>query len=129
MVFIVGVTYDLAITLIFYGNKDIYLILSEKKLAREILPQSQSTADLHKINQLSKSRHQAPNGKSKEIIKKCKFCNGSHLREQCPAYKKSCLNCNRKNHFKVCCPRNRKKVHEIEQTEVTARSLPILNFL
>ena len=34
-----------------------------------------------------------------------------------PCLWKVVLNCNQKNHFKVCCPRNRKKVHEIEQTE------------
>ena len=68
--------------------------------AREIL-QSQSAANLHKINKLRKPRHQAPNKKSKNIIKRCKFCNGSNPREKCPAYGKSCLNCNRKNHFVV----------------------------
>ena len=79
-----------------------------RKHALEIL-QSQSATDLHKINKLRKPRHQAPNEKSKDIIKKCKFFNGSHPRGKCPAYEKSCLNCNRKNHFKVCCPRNQKK--------------------
>ena len=44
--------------------------------AHEIL-QSQSA---YKINKLRKPRHQATNEKSKEIIKKCKFCNGSHPR-------------------------------------------------
>ena len=87
-----------------------------RKHAREIL-QSQSASDLLKIIKLRKPRHQAPNEKSKEIIKKCKFCNGSHPREKYPAHGKSCLNCNRKHDFKVCCPRNRRKVHEIEQIE------------
>ena len=87
-----------------------------RKLAREIL-QSQSAANFCKINKLRKPRHQDPNEKSKEIIKKCKFCNGSHPRAKCPAYGKSCLNSHRKKHFKVCYPLNRKKVHEIEQTE------------
>ena len=50
-----------------------------RKHACETL-QSQSAADLHKINKLHKSCHQAPNEKSKEIIKKCKSCNGSHPR-------------------------------------------------
>ena len=35
-VFIVGVTYDLAITLTFYGYKDIYLILSERNFKPKI---------------------------------------------------------------------------------------------
>ena len=98
-----------------------------RKHAREIL-QLQSSADLHKINKLHKPRHQVPNEKSKEIIKKCKFCNGSHPRGKCPAYGKSCLNCNRKNHFKVCCPRNRKKVHEIGQIETDCEESSDLEF-
>ena len=63
------------------------------KHACEIL-QFQSGADLHKINKLRKPHHQVPNEKSKEIIKKCKFCNSSHPRGKCPAYGKSFLNCN-----------------------------------
>ena len=62
-----------------------------RKHAREIL-QSQSGADLLKINKLHKPRHQIPNEKSKEIIKKCKSCNGSHPRGKCSANGKSCLN-------------------------------------
>ena len=41
----------------------------------------------------------------------------SHHCGKCPAYGKVCHNCNRKNHSKKCCPRNRKTLHEIEQTE------------
>ena len=40
-----------------------------RRHAREIL-QFQSAADLHKINKLRKLRHQVPNKKSKETIKK-----------------------------------------------------------
>ena len=85
-------------------------------------------AHLHKINKLCKPHHQTPNEKSKEIIKKCKFCNGSYPRKKCPAYGKSCLNCNRKDHFKVCCPQNRKKVHEIEQIETDCEEFSNLEF-
>ena len=46
-----------------------------------------------------------------------KFCNSSHLRRKCPAYGKVCFVCNKKNHFKVCCPHVGKKVHEIEKDE------------
>ena len=66
-----------------------------RKHASEIL-QSQSATDLRRINKLHKPRHQAPIDKSKEIIMKCKFCNGSYPTGKCPAYGKSCLNCNRK---------------------------------
>ena len=95
-----------------------------RKHACEIL-QFQSGANLHKINKLRKPRHQVPNEKSREIIKKCKFCNGPHSRGKRPAYGKSCLNCNRKNHFKVCCPRNQKRYTTSSKLKLTARSLLI----
>ena len=91
-----------------------------QKYACEIM-QSQSAADLHKINKLCKHHDQAPKRKSKEIIKKCKFCNGSHPREKCSAYGRSYLNSNRKTYFKVYCPRNQKKVHQIEETETDCK--------
>ena len=39
-----------------------------------------------------------------------------------------CLNCNRKNHFKVCCPGNRKKADEIEKTEADYEDFSDLDF-
>ena len=98
-----------------------------RKHTREIL-QSQSVADLHTINKVCRLGHQAPNEKSKEIIKKCKFCNGSHPRGKYQVYGKSCLNWNRKSHFKVCCPRNRKRVYEIKQTETNCEESSDLEF-
>ena len=46
----------------------------------------------------------------------------SHHRGTCSASGKICHNCNRKNHFKKCCPRNKKTLHEIEQTETESPS-------
>ena len=57
-----------------------------------------------------------------EIIKKCKFFENSHHHDKCPAYGKVCHNCNGKNHFKKCCPHNRKTLHKIEQTETESPS-------
>ena len=87
-----------------------------RKHDRQIL-QSHSFISLYKINKFCKPRQQVPNEKSREIIKKCTFCNGSHPRRKYPVYGRSYLNCNRKNHFKVCCPGYRKKADEIEKTE------------
>ena len=85
------------------------------KHARGIL-KSNETIDLHKIIKHSKSG--SPNfSQATEIINKCKFCVNSHLRGKCPAYEKIYHNCDRKNRFKKCCLRNRKTLHEIEQTE------------
>ena len=50
-----------------------------RKHACEIL-QTQSAADLQKIIKNRKAHHEAPNEKSKDIIKKCKFCNGCRPR-------------------------------------------------
>ena len=91
-----------------------------RKHARDILT-SNETIHLHKISKHSKSRSQG-SAQATEIIKKCKFCENSHHRGKCPAYGKVCHNCNRKNHFKKCCPRNRKPLHEIEQTETESPS-------
>ena len=97
-----------------------------QKHAHEIL-QSQSATDLHKINKLCKPCHQAPNKKSKETIKKCKFCNDSYPRGKCPGYGKL-FKLQPKNHFKVCCPQNRKKVHKIEQTKTDCKESSDLEF-
>ena len=91
-----------------------------RKHAREIL-KSNETINLHKIWKHSKSRSQT-SAQATEIIKKCKFCENSHHRGKCPVYEKVCHDCNRKNHFKKCCPRNRKTPHEIEHTETESPS-------
>ena len=82
---------------------------------------SNETIDLHKISKHSRSRS-GTSAQTTEIIKKCKFWENSHHRGKCPAYGKACHNCNRKNHFKKCCPRNRNTLHEIEQTETESPS-------
>ena len=89
-----------------------------RKHAREIL-RSQPTTDIDKILKkiMNKSNHNTRNQNTRDFIKKCKFCNSSHPRGKCPAYGKVCRVCNKKNHFKVCCPRVGKKVHEIEKNE------------
>ena len=91
-----------------------------RKHARETLKLNE-TIDQHKISEHSKSSSQT-SAQATEVIEKCKFCKNSHHRGKCPAYGKVCHNCNRKNHFKKCCPRNRKYLHEIEQTEAESPS-------
>ena len=91
-----------------------------RKHAHEIL-ESNETIELHQISKHSKSRGQT-SAQAKDIIKKCKFCENSHHRGKCPAYGKVCHNCYRKNNFQGCCPRNRKTLHKIEQTETQSPS-------
>ena len=73
-------------------------------------------------NKLNKSNHNTPNQNTRDFIKKCKFRDSSHPRDKCPAYGKVCHACNKRNHFKVCCPRLAKKVHEIEKDESAEHS-------
>ena len=94
------------------------LLRKRVKDAREI-PRPQSTADIDKIfkKKLNKSSHNKCNKKTRDFIKKCTFCDSSHPRGKCLAYGKVCHVCNKKNHFKVCCPCVGKKAHEIEKVE------------
>ena len=89
-----------------------------RKHVREIL-RSQPTADIGKIfkKKLNKSSHNIRNQNTRDFMKKCKFCDSSYSRGKCPAYGKVCYVCNKKNHFKVFCPRFGKRVHEIEKDE------------
>ena len=51
-----------------------------------------------------KDKHVRQNKYESDIIKKCNFCNSTHLRGNCPAYGKKCRSCKRKTHFEICCP-------------------------
>ena len=105
-------------------------LLPESELTLEHVSEilkSNKTIDLHMISKHSKSRSQT-SAQATEIIKKCKLCENSPQRGKCSTYGKVCHNCNRKNHFKKCCPRNRKTIHDIEQTETEYLLLTNMNF-
>ena len=51
-----------------------------------------------KFKDRSKSRCQSSGG-----IKDCKYCGSSHQCRQCPAYRKTCKLCGKKNHFAKKC--------------------------
>ena len=88
------------------------------KHAREIV-RSQPTAYIDKIfkKKPNKSTHNTRHQNTGDFIKTCKFCDTLHPRGKCLAYGKVCHVCNKKSHFKVCCPRVGKKVHEIKKDE------------
>ena len=90
-----------------------------RKCACEILG-SQPSADIDKIfkKKLNKSNHNTRNQNTRDFPKNCKFCDSSHPGGKYPAYGKVCHVCNKRNHFKVCCPRVAKKVHEIEKWRI-----------
>ena len=77
---------------------------------------SNKTIDLHKISKHSKHKSQT-SSQTTDIIKKRKFCKNSCHCGKCSACGKVYHKCKRKNHFKKCCPCNRKSIHKIEQTE------------
>ena len=83
-----------------------------RKHANEIL-KSNETIHLHKISKHSKSRSQT-SAQGTEIIKIAIFVKILTTVVN--------VKCNRKNHFKKCCPRNRKALHEIEKTETESVS-------
>ena len=58
-------------------------------------------------------------GKTYSSEKICKFCGGSHpfLKSECPAYGKTCNNCNKKNHFSVKCPFSKKGKKQVKPTK------------
>ena len=76
------------------------------------------------------SVHGIGKGKSKSLLKKqlsdkeeksppnktfnCRNCGTRHGARECPAYGKTCRNCQRQNHFQNMC-RSRKKVHGLEE--------------
>ena len=45
----------------------------------------------------------------------CRYCGGSHVPRQCPAYGKTCTGCGKSGHFKkVCRSRRDCTIHEVE---------------
>ena len=102
-----------------------------RKHAHEIL-RSQPTADIDKIfkKKLNKSSHNTRNQSSRDFIKKCKCWDNSHLQGKCPAYGKIFHVYNKKNHFKVCCPRvGKKKYMKLKRTNpVNPPNRAIMNF-
>ena len=97
-----------------------------RKHAREILKLNE-TIGLHKISKRWKPRSQT-SAQANETIKKCRFCENSHDRGNCPAYGKFAINSNRKNYFKKCCPRNRKTLHELNKPKLNDLLLTNMNF-
>ena len=57
--------------------------------------------------------------KRAEIIKRCKFCAGSHARGSCPAYGQKCNRCHRNNHYAKCCT---KRVQTVEEENLRPSS-------
>ncbi|CAB4040204.1 Hypothetical predicted protein [Paramuricea clavata] len=64
-----------------------------KRHAKE-LEKHQQSSDIHQVYHSKERKLKKSNRAPDDVIKKCKFCNGSHQRGNCPAYGKRCRTCN-----------------------------------
>ena len=71
--------------------------------------------DVNEICKCSLQHKTQPRTQFSTIINKCKFCLYFHKMGSCPAYKKSCNNCKKKEHFSKCCPNFDSKADLVEQ--------------
>ena len=62
----------------------------------------------------SNPKSKPPNNSSTLVIRKCKFCSGTHNKGNCPAYYRNYLKCNRKGHYSSCC-NNFSRVHQVKE--------------
>ncbi|XP_042147420.1 uncharacterized protein LOC121836559 [Ixodes scapularis] len=60
---------------------------------------------------------------------RCRFCNQAHAPRQCPAYRKTCSKCRKKNHFAVCCKTKQSGVHDVEETSEASSDFDVLEIL
>ena len=89
-----------------------------KQHLEDLSSEMTSSASVHRLSRnthskddkVSKTRFQ-PNKST--LIKKCKLCGNSHNRGDCPAYGRTCHNCQKRNHFAKFCPH--RKVRGIEK--------------
>ena len=61
---------------------------------------------------------------SKEIVKQCKFCAGSHPRGACPAYGKTCNTCQNKGHFSSCCTKSSPRSNQSNKNKSKSHRRP-----
>ena len=75
------------------------------------------------VKQKSKERLKPADRKPAKMIKNCKYCGGSHLQAECPAYGRKCNICFKSNHFsKVCKQRKTVKAVNINESSSTSDS-------
>ena len=93
-----------------------------KRHAREL--EKQQVSEINRVRsdqeKTSKTKDSLTVLITDDMIKKCKFCSGSHQRGNCPAYAKRCRNCNRKNHFASRC--SQKMVNQVAVQDTSSSS-------
>ena len=80
------------------------------------LSKSEMAVHAVKTNEHYKNR-QARQKTEKGTEIKCNKCGGSHAPRSCPAYGKTCNNCNKMNHYARCCMAGdtKRKVHTVDE--------------
>ena len=83
-----------------------------KKHAYELCrSQENQTIDALKMNGRNYSKPKIPKPEDNEYISPpCKYCGTLHKRRKCPAFGKTCLKCNKLNHFASICLSNKQKI-------------------
>ena len=96
--------------------------------------QNEAEVSIVKTKKYNKAQHRSKDKTATEQSPKCKYCGYSHDRAKCPAFRKTCAKCGRKNHFASMCNSDthdrsrregstRKKVQEIEYEDHTGRNI------
>ena len=75
-----------------------------KEQSRVLATESAAIASIRNKQKNAGKKSKSNDQKDRQTqINSCKFCGGSHLRGQCPAYNKRCTKCNKKGHYSSCC--------------------------
>lgn len=84
----------------------------------------ESRRDKRRQRQLKKpdSSEQSREATETKMINKCRGCGGKHMPKQCPAFGKTCHNCNKKNHFARACLKGKqssnRSAYEVDDDEL-----------
>ena len=79
--------------------------------------------DVNYVTRKSNTMHQQyPSSRNVkgDVITNCNFCGGSHAKRQCPAFKKSCKNCGKINHFAKVCRSTRISTNYVDKELISA---------
>ncbi len=97
-------------------NEDVHEVSS--------LRSNESRQDKRIQRQLKKSDspEQTRESTGAKVINKCRNCGGKHMPKQCPAFGKTCHNCNKKNHFARVCLKGKQSLnrstYEVDDDEL-----------
>ena len=85
----------------------------ENSMGKPLRKQNNDQNDRNALSRQQKTNKQA-----------CQYCGGEHAaqREKCPAWRKECLGCRSKNHFKKVCKNMKRRVHGVGDLQASDES-------